>query len=99
MTELGISLIDMVGDVLQDICLQIDSHEASRSKFSNVKDLDDKTAFNNTRQPVISIPDYVRRIAQYSKCDPSIFVMALIYIDRIVQKRVGFKLHYFNIHR
>eukprot|EP00998_Keelungia_sp_KM082_P006818 NODE_3047_length_950_cov_62.871203_g3027_i0.p1 GENE.NODE_3047_length_950_cov_62.871203_g3027_i0~~NODE_3047_length_950_cov_62.871203_g3027_i0.p1 ORF type:complete len:186 (+),score=18.82 NODE_3047_length_950_cov_62.871203_g3027_i0:110-667(+) len=35
--------------------------------------------------PEISVSDYVRRIVQYGECSPACFVVALVYIGRVVQ--------------
>lgn len=56
------------------------------------------TKFHAMRTPSINIRDYLLRIEKYSGCSPECFVMALIYIDRFIQ-RTGFKLNAFNVHR
>merc|ERR1712166_777385 len=39
------------------------------------------------------------RIFQYANCSRSCFVVALIYIDRIIQRNAGFMITSLNIHR
>lgn len=55
--------------------------------------------FHTSRIPTISIRDYLLRIEKYSRCSPECFVMALIYIDRFVNRNDGYKLTRCNIHR
>jgi hypothetical protein len=54
--------------------------------------------FQSSELPGISILAYLERIADYSKCSPSCFVIALIYIDRLLRAQ-DVVLTYFNVHR
>lgn len=54
--------------------------------------------FQSSELPGISILAYLERIAEYSKCSPSCFVIALIYIDRLLRAQ-DVVLTYFNVHR
>lgn len=56
------------------------------------------TKFHALRAPSITIADYVERIFRYASCSSECFVLALIYIDRII-KRQGFVLNSLNVHR
>ena len=55
--------------------------------------------FFNASRPHISLHNYVQRIAKHFKCSPSCFVVALIYIDRIVNSKDYFFVCHLNIHR
>ncbi|KAJ6811299.1 cyclin-P3-1-like isoform X2 [Iris pallida] len=56
------------------------------------------TMFRGFRAPNISIKSYMERIYKYSKCSPSCFILAHIYIDRFLQQP-DFLLTSFNVHR
>ncbi|PKA54840.1 Cyclin-P3-1 [Apostasia shenzhenica] len=56
------------------------------------------TIFHGLRVPNISIRSYVERIFTYSKCSPSCFVLAYIYIDRFLQLPDTY-LTSLNVHR
>jgi hypothetical protein len=54
--------------------------------------------FQSSEIPGISILSYLERIAEHSKCSESSFIIALVYIDRLLRtQRVS--LTYFNVHR
>jgi len=54
--------------------------------------------FNAVAPPEISIEDYLFRIVKYTPCSKECFLLAMIYIDRLVQ-RTHFRLTSFNVHR
>jgi len=56
------------------------------------------TKFSAAKRPAISVLDYLMRIHLYGRCSPSCFVLALVYIDRLIQ-RDGFVLVGLNVHR
>ncbi|WOK95993.1 cyclin-P3-1 [Canna indica] len=56
------------------------------------------SAFNGLRAPTLSIKRYIERIFKYSKCSPSCFVLAYIYIERYIQKP-NMHLTSLNVHR
>ena len=58
-----------------------------------------KTMFHAKKIPGISILDYLNRIGEYSQCSDECFIYALIYLDRIGEKRLNFTLSQVNIHR
>jgi hypothetical protein len=57
------------------------------------------TVFHAVREPNVSIQDYLFRIARYFLCSPECFVMALIYVDRIVRRHSDFIVCKLNVHR
>ena len=57
------------------------------------------TVFHAVRVPSVSIHDYLFRIARYFLCSPECFVIALVYIDRIMKKQADFAVCKLNIHR
>jgi hypothetical protein len=58
----------------------------------------DNSPFVHEHAPKLSIFDYLLRIQKYSNIENSTFIIALIYIDRICQKK-GIILTKYNIHR
>ena len=65
-------------------------------KVSKKKDV--VTIFHGTKAPTLSIQQYVERIYKYSKCSPSCFVVAYIYIERYLQRPDAY-LTSSNVHR
>lgn len=57
------------------------------------------TVFHAVREPNVSIQDYLFRIARYFLCSPECFVMALVYVDRIMKRHCDFIVCKLNIHR
>jgi len=57
------------------------------------------TKFHASRPPKISIDEYVSRIFLYSNCSNECFLLALIYIERLVRRNKSFVVNYNNVHR
>jgi hypothetical protein len=55
--------------------------------------------FNGVKPPPITLPDYIERIRTYIPCSVECYVLALVYIDRILQRHEGFQVTYLNVHR
>jgi Cyclin len=56
------------------------------------------TKFHALRPPSISIHDYCMRIYKYASCSPECFVLALVFIDRLIQRN-ALLLTSLNVHR
>lgn len=56
------------------------------------------TKFHALKAPGISVLAYLERIHKYASCSTECFVLALIYIDRLIQKN-NFFLTELNVHR
>jgi hypothetical protein len=56
------------------------------------------TKFHALKAPGISIKQYLERIHKYASCSTECFVLALIYIDRLIQNS-NFRLSELNVHR
>nr|XP_019710516.2 cyclin-P3-1 [Elaeis guineensis] len=84
--------------------LSLLSSHLDRAVQKNEKLLDSKkikeivTIFHGLRAPNLSIQKYVERIFKYSKCSPSCFVLAHIYIDKFLQQS-DIHLTSLNVHR
>ncbi|KAL7553241.1 hypothetical protein ACHAWF_016756 [Thalassiosira exigua] len=57
-----------------------------------------ETPFHALRAPAIGIQQYLERIHKYASCSKECFILALVYIDRLIQKS-GFLLTDLNVHR
>jgi len=56
------------------------------------------TKFHALKAPGISIQQYLERIHKYASCSTECFILALIYIDRLIQTN-NFILSELNVHR
>ncbi|EPT27385.1 cyclin, N-terminal domain-containing protein [Toxoplasma gondii ME49] len=57
------------------------------------------TVFHSSTEPSIGVREYVDRLARFFRCSSESFILALIYIDRLVRRRPGFTLNSLNVHR
>ncbi|CAI5938124.1 unnamed protein product [Closterium sp. NIES-64] len=57
------------------------------------------TVFHGLRAPGISIAKYLDRIFKYANCSPSCFVIAYIYIDRLIKSQPDMVITSLNVHR
>jgi len=57
------------------------------------------TIFHAPKAPNVPIKAYLERIVKYSPCTSETYILALIYIDRIIQKRCDFFITSLNVHR
>mmetsp|Transcript_7934 Transcript_7934/g.11960 ORF Transcript_7934/g.11960 Transcript_7934/m.11960 type:complete len:173 (+) Transcript_7934:52-570(+) len=78
-----------VSCILTQLCLKYSEEDGEKRK----------TRFHAAEMPLISIEDYIERIALYSSCSESCFILALVYIDRIIHVNEDFELCFLNIHR
>eukprot|EP01018_Ginkgo_biloba_P024854 Gb_27229 [translate_table: standard] len=51
------------------------------------------------RVPAMSIGKYLDRIFKYAHCSPSVFIVAYVYIDRLIELNPGFLITSLNVHR
>lgn len=56
------------------------------------------TKFQSLFVPEVTIEAYLERIEKYARCSESCYVIALIYIDRIVEMK-NFVVSSLNVHR
>jgi hypothetical protein len=56
------------------------------------------TKFQSSYAPEVTLLAYLERIYKYARCSDSCFVMALIYIDRLIEFR-NIVLTNLNVHR
>jgi hypothetical protein len=83
-------LINVLSDVLSRLCERNDRFVINDERI---------TRFHASRAPNITIESYLERIAKYSNCSEECFVLALIYIDRLIRKNGTFLVNSLNVHR
>lgn len=86
-------IISIFECVLGRLCERGDKGARERPSRSRV------TRFHAQTAPGITIGGYLRRIWVYSSCSRECFILALIYIDRVVRCNPSFVVDSRNIHR
>jgi len=84
------TLVNVLSDVFNRLCKRNDGF---------VNDNTPVTRFHAMEPPRITIKYYLKRIATYSQCSEECFVLALIYIDRLIRKQDAFLVNSLNVHR
>lgn len=90
MEDTGTAIVPVLSCVLNQLCKRNDQLQDNQATISK---------FHALRPPAISIRDYLNRIAKYASCSGECFVLALVYIDRIIQSNHAFVVNSLNIHR
>lgn len=85
----------IISRILKRIIANISSSTSQTAKSTNLLE----SCFDSVHIPKVSLHDYLHRINYYAKCSDSCFVLAFIYIDRLLQKNPCFVLKVNNIHR
>jgi hypothetical protein len=88
--DTGRAVVPVLACVLNQLCHRNDKIPLDPKAVSK---------FHALRPPAISILDYLERISKYAACSGECFVLALIYIDRIIQSNPQFVVNSLNIHR
>jgi len=83
-------LVDVLSHVLSRLCERNNGFSSSNTQV---------TRFHALRPPQIEIKVYLARIAKYSNCSEECFVLALIYIDRLIRSNGSFLVNSYNVHR
>ncbi|OVA05486.1 Cyclin PHO80-like [Macleaya cordata] len=74
------------------------SVQKNEKLLETTKQKDIVTVFHGLRAPTLSIGQYIDRIFKYSNCSTSCFVVAHIYMERLLQN-VDILLTSLNVHR
>jgi len=85
------SLVPVLACVLNQLCVSNDKHAFSPKESTS--------KFHAMRIPYITLKEYLERIAKYSGCSSESLVLALVYIDRIIQGSQNFIVNSYSIHR
>jgi len=88
--ETGAAIVPVLACVLGQLCARNDRLIVNNRAISK---------FHALRPPNISIREYLSRISKYALCSGECFVLALVYIDRIIQGNPSFIVNSLNIHR
>ena len=84
-----------VATVLEDALHRLEEQR----RLEELKHFTRFSRFQGLVLPRISIKDYMDRMLKYMDCSESCYYIALIYIDRVVQRHRLFLLSPFNVHR
>jgi hypothetical protein len=59
------------------------------------------SAFRSTSKPGISVRAYVSRVARFAGCSPACYVVAYIYLDRLLHRgrRFALAVDSYSVHR
>jgi len=88
--ELRKKMVDVLSDVLNRICEHNKKHLLREAPA---------TRFHATRDSEITIKFYLERVAKYTRCSEECFVLALIYLDRLLRKNKNFSVSSLTVHR
>lgn len=89
MCDEGVTIINALAQVLERL---IDVNDKCQLVQSAI------TKFQSIFPPEVSILAYLERIHKYARCSDSCFVIALIYMDRLIEMR-NIVLSKLNVHR
>mmetsp|Transcript_11665 Transcript_11665/g.40844 ORF Transcript_11665/g.40844 Transcript_11665/m.40844 type:complete len:235 (-) Transcript_11665:36-740(-) len=87
----GMALVRVLACVLQRLVAANDKSTAGGPGMAVTK-------FHALRPPSIGVREYLERILKYASCSNPCFVLALVYIDRLIQRN-NFVLSSLNVHR
>lgn len=95
------TLVQMVTRDLEDLC---DANEAAAASpevaaappAAVAEQL--KSFYSAFKQP-FGLDFYVRRLVQYTNCSASVFIVAMVYLDRLQQRVPSLRLSMMNVHR
>lgn len=89
----GMAIVRVLGAVLERL-VSANKTSLADTSSSNCE----VTKFHALKAPGISILQYLERIHKYASCSTECFILALIYIDRLIQRN-SFILSELNVHR
>jgi Cyclin len=58
-----------------------------------------RTLFCGTRAPAVALDAYLSRIFRYANCSPACYVLAFIYLERLVEADAGLRITALSVHR
>lgn len=93
----GQAIVQVLAVVLERLVTTNSRRSASSSSSSELAQ-QEQTHFHAQRAPAIGILQYLERIHKYASCSKECFILALIYIDRLIARN-DFLLTELNVHR
>lgn len=58
-----------------------------------------ESVFFSISKPEISTEEYVQRLVNYTQCSPSVFVLMLVYLDKVGSMNSRLRITAYNLHR
>mmetsp|Transcript_18170 Transcript_18170/g.29853 ORF Transcript_18170/g.29853 Transcript_18170/m.29853 type:complete len:213 (-) Transcript_18170:264-902(-) len=92
--ELESKLVPVLSNILKRVIARNERDKAGPGKISTKL-----AAFYALRPPSIAIDSYLDRIFKYASCSSACFVLAMIYIERVMARDPAFGITSLNIHR
>lgn len=89
----GFELVSVLSNVLERLMNRNDAFAESQPRNSG-----SFLKFQSSYSPDVSILSYMERIRQYSECSESCFIIALIFIDRLIERK-NLIVTTLNVHR
>mmetsp|Transcript_51387 Transcript_51387/g.126133 ORF Transcript_51387/g.126133 Transcript_51387/m.126133 type:complete len:243 (-) Transcript_51387:42-770(-) len=86
-------LVTSFAAILRDMCEKNDG----KVELKNISD--STRMFFSVRKPSVALEIYVKRLIRHSRCSISVFVVALVYIDRLSKRRASLGPTELNVHR
>jgi hypothetical protein len=84
-------------DILSSIaCILVQIRNSNEEKITN---LSLKAPFVGEDIPDLAVPEYCERLAKYFRFSPTLYVAALIYIDKYVRANPEVVINRFTVHR
>lgn len=81
----------VLGSIIARILLEITESNQERDS--------QPTVYNMNNQPPLTLPQYMERIIRYSFCSSEVYVISLIYIDKLQKERPEVCLKPANVHK
>jgi hypothetical protein len=76
----GVSVVKVLSSVLERMIDQSRHCDGAQAQSALSK-------FQSSSVPGISVVDYLQRISSFAKCSDSCFIVALVYLDRLIESR------------
>lgn len=86
-------VIGNVAEILDEMIVQ------RGCNYTDVNEIPEVTPFHAKKLPPISLKTYLLRFADFTECHESIFIYALIFLDRCSENIEDFSLDSFNVMR
>eukprot|EP00301_Raphidiophrys_heterophryoidea_P007536 c12905_g1_i2.p1 GENE.c12905_g1_i2~~c12905_g1_i2.p1 ORF type:complete len:175 (+),score=39.27 c12905_g1_i2:234-758(+) len=88
--EAGKEIVQVLACVLDQVVSRNDRLPLASNKV---------TIFHALRSPNIGVKSYLERVHKFVNCSNECYVLALIYMDRVIQRNPEFFISSLNVHR
>ena len=86
---------NVASDIFNNLCKNNDASSDEEEE----KMINSTSKFYSLKIPKISLEKYFERICEYMIDDDIFFVIAIIYLDRLISLNTSMKLNSHNVHR